>query len=56
MESGLPADYAVCVAFRQPLLPSAVNFLVAQQDQGWDLVDRPAGVTGDHLRGTALAV
>ena len=52
IESRLPPAYVVDVVFSQPLLlPSVANFLVVQRDQGWNFAVRPAGRSGDHLRG-----
>jgi MaoC like domain len=52
IESRLPPAYVVDVVFSQPLLlPSVANFFVAQRDQGWEFAVRPAGGSGDHLRG-----
>ena len=53
IEARLPDGYVVDVDFIEPLLlPSNANFIVAQQDHGWDFAVRPLEGTGDHLRGT----
>jgi acyl dehydratase len=57
IESRLPAAYVVDIAFSQPLLlPSVVNFLAQQRDQGWDFAVRPGRRAGDHLRGTVRTI
>ncbi|HZW45301.1 MAG TPA: MaoC/PaaZ C-terminal domain-containing protein [Dermatophilaceae bacterium] len=57
IEGRLPDAYVVDVDFSEPLLlPSVVNFFVAQQDLGWDLAVRPTEGAGDHLRGTVRAL
>jgi acyl dehydratase len=57
IEARLPDAYLVDVAFSQPLLlPSVANFVVVQQDQGWDFAVRPARGAGDHLRGTVRTI
>lgn len=57
IEARLPDAYVVDVDFSEPLLlPSIVNFFVAQQDLGWDFAVRPTDGPGDHLRGTVRAL